>query len=113
MTTKEYDLELSNEIIRSQELNELTDEIKELFINFIWSISELKKYSNLNEEDLKLCEAFAFKKCCDSVLTFDKEKLYKLYQYFNQLIKCSYASTIHRLAVTRKQTNIIIATDES
>ena len=106
MTTKEYDLELTNEIIRSQEFGELTDEIKELFINFIWSISELKRYSNLNEEDLKLCEAFAFKSCCDNVLIFDSDKIIKLYQYFNQLIKNSYTTTINRLAVTIKNRKI-------
>ena len=103
MNSKEYNLELTNEIIRSQEIGEISDNIKELFINFIWSISELKKYSNMNENDLKLCEAFAFKSCSDIVLTFDVNKIYNLHQYFNQLIKSSYAVTIHRIAITKKQ----------
>lgn len=103
MNPKEYDIELSDEVIRSQKLGEVTDEIKEIFINFIWSTSELKKYSKLSENDLSLCEAFALKKCCDEVLTVDIEKDDKLYLYFNQLIKSSYATTIRRLNVTKKQ----------
>ena len=103
MNPKQYDLEISNEIIRSQESGELTDEIKEFFIEFIWNTSELKKYSSLNEEDLKLCESFAFKTCCDMVLTLDVE-IYNLFQYFNQLIKTSYSTTIQRILITSKQT---------
>lgn len=87
---------LLKEIIHYKETDELTTELKRLFIELICNESNKARYKMVSDNVKILCEADAYVACCKHSIHFNPEKSDKPTLYMGQIIWCSYINTIKK-----------------
>jgi hypothetical protein len=93
---EEQNKSLIKEIIHYKETNELTLELKKIFMELIWLETEKARYKYISDNVKILCEAKAYEDCCKHAIRFNLEKSDKPNLYMGQIIWCSYINTIKK-----------------
>lgn len=100
MTTQEnINDQLLKELKLTKETGKNTSELHELYLKLIKEVSP--KYPFLNEDDRRMCEAFAFDACCRLAIKFNPEKSNNAYAYVKTIIRSSFAGTIVKISKTK------------
>ena len=94
MITDEFKEQIFNEIIICKELNELTLEIKDIFLKLI--MHEIERFI-LNDEEKIIFENNAYIACSEHALKFNPNKTNNAYAYIATIIRSSFSDTIVKL----------------
>jgi hypothetical protein len=103
MTIEEFNVVLLKEMIISKEKNEVTDELKELFIKLIKQEIGNIKYDFLNNRDKDIFEVNAYWACYKNAIKINLEKSVNVYSYVRTIIRSSFAGTIVKIKKLRNE----------
>lgn len=96
MNKEELNTALKMELINYQTTNELTDDLKRLFLETIMGVSKEERYKYLNDNLKIYCEAKAYEDLCRHAIHFNPDRGDNAYAYVNQIIRSSFACMIVR-----------------
>jgi hypothetical protein len=92
----ETNKDLLREIILYQETDELTVELKKIFMELIWLETKNSKYEKVTDNVKILCESKAYEDCCKNSIYFNPDKSDKPSLYMINIIRCSYSIIIKK-----------------